>query len=149
MQTTHKRTATSDTCYRVEGVPRHVLPDVWPTVAPLLDRALARSGDDITIDDVARYIDSGRCMLWLVKDTGLVAALVMHLPDDRDSLLVWLMGGKDFREWEPEVAPLLQRYAREHGRRYVEAYCRPGLSKLLRRSGWRPRTTLMALESER
>lgn len=133
--------------YTVKGVSRETLDDWWPVVEPMLSPALDRGGDLLSISDVKEHIRSGRCMLWIVEETTVVAALVMHLPDDRDSLMVWLMGGRDFSDWQPTVQPLLQRYARDVGRTYVEAYARPGLAKKLRKSGWRTRHELVAVRA--
>lgn len=132
---------------RVSGVPRETLPAYWPIVAPMLKPALERGGDNCTMSDVFGNIQSGRCMLWVVEDESVVAAMVMHLPEDRDSLMVWLMGGRDFDEWQPLAQPLMQRYAREAGRTYVEAYARPGLAKKLRKQGWITRHELIAVEA--
>jgi len=89
-------------------------------------------------------------MLWVVLDEAddYCGCLVIHVMPQRDSLMVWLMGGTDFDAWHQDVQGLLQRYAREHALSKVEAYVRPGLSRKLRKSGWRTANVLVALDAE-
>ena len=144
----HRQTAHSPTPLRVEGVSRETLPNLWPVLASLLQPALDIGGDNVTMDEVYGYLMAEQCMCWVVvDDEAIVAALVITLPADRNSVMVWLMGGRDFDAWRPLVEPLLKRYARDKGKPFVEAYARPGLGKKLRKAGWRVRHELVALEA--
>lgn len=133
--------------YKVSGVPCETVADFWPDVLPMLAPAMKIGGDNTTPAELLDMLRGARCALWIVEDIEIVAAMVLHFPHDRDSLMVWLMGGRDFDAWQPVAQPLLQRYARDHGKRYVEAYARPGLAKKLRRDGWRTRYELVAVEA--
>ena len=147
MQITRRQTEPSLTAYKVEYV-FSALDEAWPVVEPMIQAALDRGGDDIPASDVKALIADKRASLWVVREGGeIVAAQVMHLPDDRDAVMVWLMGGRDFIEWQPVMQPLLQRYAREHGRRFVECNARPGIGRILRKQGWRTSHELVRLEA--
>ena len=112
----------------------------------MLIPALERSGDNIPITEVFDHIASSKASLWVIKeDDQVIAAMVLHLPDDRDSLMVWLMGGKDFKDWCDTAIPLLQAYAQQHGKHWVECNARPGIGRELRKHGWRTTHELIRL----
>lgn len=149
MQTMAKPIELSPTRYKVEYV-HSALDEAWPVVGPMLQQALDRGGDDIPLAEVRDSIADRKAALWVViGDNGeIVAAQVMHLPDNRDAVMVWLMGGRDFLEWQPIMQPLLQRYARQHGRGYVECNARPGIGRALRKHGWRTSHELVRLRAD-
>lgn len=129
----------------IEGVRPERINAVWPEVAMMIAAALARGYDRTTMMEVRESLLKGECMLWVVRQgDAAVAALVSYV--ERQALVVWLMGGRDLDAWAPAVSPLLARYAREKDLCRVEAYVRPGMTRLLRRLGWRHRQSIVTLE---
>ena len=124
--------------YRVQGVTRALLPHVWPLVEPMLSPALERDGAWDS-GEVYDRLDCEQCVLWIVLDDDvIVAAMVIHLRGP--ALVVWLMGGRDFRCWAHVVEPLLMACAREQGVERVQANARPGFGRLLPHWGKRYET---------
>ncbi len=116
--------------YKVEGVSRETLAGYWLEVSHLLKPALEQDDDEISMSQLFDQIDHGSAMLWIVRDKEIDGALVITLKPS--SLMVWLMGGKDFDKWHYVVEEHLIRYAQEHGRAKIMANVRPGLGKKLK-----------------
>lgn len=131
----------------VVGVRPDELAEAWPRVALMLSDALARSGDAHTLTDVRQSLEREESMLWLVMDADTaVAGLVSYVSDERSALTVWLLSGRSLDAWVGDVQPMLVRYAREHGLRYVDAYMRPGLAKRLQAHGWKTVQVISRIE---
>ena len=147
----HRPIAISSMRYRVSGVQRADISKVWTEAGLLLSDALARSREGYTLGEVREQLEDGRGMLWLVRDGdgALVGALVAYIHGRRNTLVVWLMAGRDFEDWRGEVQSLLARYAAEQQLQGVEAWVRPGLARKLSRHGWREQQRLVRLGNGR
>jgi hypothetical protein len=74
------------------------LPQVWPIVAPMLQRAIDLNPDDMTIEQVENLVRTGRTFLlvWEAPDEGITGAVTVDIMDyPRERIAhVNLMGGK-------------------------------------------------------
>ena len=61
-----------------------ILDQCWDECAKLLKRSVKRSGGRVTINDVYRDVDSGRCQMWIVYDTStlkIIGCIVTFLKE--------------------------------------------------------------------
>jgi hypothetical protein len=79
-------------------VPTNLLPQIWPVVAPMLQRAVDLDPDLITIEQVEYSVRTGRTFLlvWDDPDEGITGAVTVDIIDyPRERVAhVNLMGGK-------------------------------------------------------
>lgn len=81
-----------------------------------------------TPEDIICGIRNGEFRLFRYPKGIVVTQVTSH-----DRVLVFLLSGSDIDEWKKEATEDLRRFA---AGRIVEAYCRPGLEKMLRDAGW-------------
>lgn len=123
MQTQQPRTAPSATASTADGAgggAQAVCVDplqvrrVWPHVAHLIERAIARGGLS-DFEAVAADVLAGRSLLWLAWDGAeILAAAVTEIGRDREGRRLCTIvgcGGHVFERWGFLVAEL-ERYAR-------------------------------------
>lgn len=113
------------------AVPRERLAAVWPAAAPLVARALARSGE-MTLDELARALVEGRFLLWLAWDGALAAAAVTEIAETiagRVCCIVACGGGNRARWLALRVE--LERHACRHGCVRMRIYGRRGWQRIL------------------
>lgn len=117
------------------------MPEVWPTAAPVLARALR--GTRIRISDLDDAVLSGRVMLWRVEDRGATVgwALIQEVFDleDRAVLKVIAVAGRGGKRWVPLLHSFLAEQVRAGHCSALVASCRPGMTRWLRRLGWKVR----------
>ena len=79
-------------------VPTNLLPQIWPVIAPMLQRAVDLDPDLITIEQVEYSVRTGRSFLlvWDEPDEGITGAVTVDIIDyPRERVAhVNLMGGK-------------------------------------------------------
>lgn len=51
--------------------------------------------------------------------------------------IVHLVGGEDVKEWQTEAERKLIEFAKKHHCAAIEALCRPGMQRLVKRMGWK------------
>jgi len=81
-----------------------------------------------TAEEIISGIRSGRFQLFRYPKGIVVTQVTSH-----NRVLVFLLSGYDLDEWKEEATKDLRVFAQE---RIVEAYCRPGLKKMLRDCGF-------------
>jgi hypothetical protein len=81
-----------------------------------------------TAEEVIEGIKSGVFQLFQYPKGIVVTQITGH-----NRVLVFLLSGCDFDEWKEKVTDDLRSFAKG---RIVEAYCRPGLEKVLKDLGW-------------
>jgi hypothetical protein len=103
-----------------------------PKTIALIERGLAEN-PSYTTEDVIAGLQSGYFQLF-EEDQGIVVTKFSGFRDKR--LLVFLLVGENFDEWKERIVARLKRFAKENGCSCIEAYCRPGLQKVLKPLGW-------------
>ena len=136
-----EHTATSSSAdYNVTGVLSHQIGDVWPVVAPLIERSIEFSDGKFSLADVHRFLEEQTCQLWLIYSAarlaGALVTQIINYPQDR-RLLFLFCAGVEADKWL-HLSEVIKSYAREHGCSCVEIYGRPGWVKKMRPFGFRP-----------
>lgn len=106
--------------------------------AAVIDRQLEewiRSGierdERYTPEDIFAGLKTGELQIFRYPKGVVITQITGH-----NRLLVFLLSGHDFESWKAEVTNDLREFARSIGVSVIEAYCRPGLEKVLRDVGW-------------
>lgn len=120
-------------CYRV---PTADVPEAWPHVAPLLQRALDQTWGEYEIIDIFDAIIDGRQQLHVIgtPDDGVLAAAtteVVQYPR-RKALRVHLLGGSRLNGWRDIWEEHLMSGALAIGADQVEFIGRPGWARYFR-----------------
>jgi hypothetical protein len=102
-----------------EGINRNVVE--W------IHSGIARD-ERYTAEEVIEGIKAGAFQLFEYPKGIVVTQITGH-----NRVLVFLLSGCDFDEWKEQVTDDLRAFAKG---RIVEAYCRPGLEKVLKDLGW-------------
>ena len=84
-----------------------------------------------TPEEILAGIKSGEFQLFRYPKGIVVTQVTGH-----NRLLVFLLSGKDLDEWKKQATQDLKDFADLFGIDVIEAYCRPGLKKMLRDVGW-------------
>lgn len=115
-----------------------------------LDRQLEdwiRSGiardDRYTPEEVISGIGSGRFQLFRYPQGVVITQITSHR-----RLLVFLISGSELDNWKEEATEDLRAYAMSFGLEAVEAYCRPGLEKMLKGLGWEKEQVVLRLKGK-
>lgn len=121
----------------LQGVPAHMLEDVWPVVWPMLEKVFAKL-------DVAKYyeekdiykaIEERQMQLWVVvEDSKIKASIVtqfINYPRWK-ALDVMLVGGEDVQNCAIQVWNTLKQYARSHKADGIRGFGRPGWLRVLK-----------------
>lgn len=122
---------------------------VWQQILPMVERALAHgAGDCTSADHVLAAIQRGDNELWAIhRSSKIVAGLVISVQRHpaKTTLHVELCAGRDLDDWIEKIEGLLMEYRDLIGADTVEATCRAGLAKRLRKRGWGAKATIMEL----
>lgn len=93
--------------------------------------------DRYTAEEIIAGIKEGHFQLFRYPKGIVVTQVTSH-----NRVLVFLLSGYDLDEWKEEATKDLRVFAKE---RIVEAYCRPGLKKVLKDIGWEETQVVLRL----
>lgn len=133
----------------VRGVTRDMLDDVWPQVAPLIERALRHSRGELTADDVRHDLLEQYMQLWVAADERkkveacLVTQIVIY--PKRKMLRIVVLAGKKSHRWGCGWE-MISTWARLAGCDGVEAHARPGIARLYKKLGFRNYYSVVGLD---
>lgn len=122
------------------AVPSTHVAFVWLEVAPLLSPAI-EAANEMTIDFVYEQLLERNLQLWVAcsRETGLiVAALTTEIVvyQKRKAVRLMHVGGDDFPTWKDHL-DWIGTWGLAQGATTIEAYCRPGVRKMLEENGFR------------
>lgn len=89
------------------------VPNVWPRVAPFLQRAVDHQSD-WTLGAVHDEVANGRMALWAIDDTAAGVTQIQNFPRGR-ICVVFLCGGSGMNEWRQRWDESVSNYARGLG----------------------------------
>lgn len=116
----------------LRAVPPELLETVWPTVAPMLEKALDLQGDWLTIDQARLLVFKNEATLFVIldEDKNIKGSLITQIRNHFNyrTLLVMAFGGK--RVANTEATEQLASYARSNGCRYIEAMASKSTARL-------------------
>ncbi len=126
-------------------VPNSCLLAVWPRVAPELERALAYSDGENSIEDVLDRLMDARMQLWVARSGIDQLGFGVTEIDSYGQFTVCrivLLVGEDFDLWVGVITGL-ERWALEQGCTALEWWGRPGFEKPMRQYGYTKRYVVM------
>jgi hypothetical protein len=118
-------------------IPPWDVPVLWPTVAPMLQKALARQ-QELELDDVKQLCMNQSMQLWYVPDSHALVTQIQNHPRLRVCMIV-LCGGEGLHQRGP-VMQALESYARAMQCLELRIQGRRGWARVL---GFEPIATLM------
>ena len=119
-------------------VPPKDVPDLWPEIQPLIDKALAYSEEGVTAEDLLPSIENGRAYLWIVVDGYSIESVCMgelvNYPRKQSFYIhAWATkSGHDYKEVMSTFENSVIAFAKLNGCDFIEAKVRKGLAKKLK-----------------
>jgi hypothetical protein len=108
----------------------------WGFYEPLISKVIRRCRAGVSADDVMSCLQIGSMQLW--RDgarKGIAVTEIQKLPQ-YDLLLIFMVAGRDPREWLAEGQHQLDSFARAVGCKFIEFIGRPGWEKLCHEHGY-------------
>lgn len=137
--------------WTVTLIPPEAVNDLWPTVAPLLEPALAYAGRRIDLASVKEWLDDQRYLLWVAYPEDKIIRVAFATREARyprrSMLVVDVCGGSDMRGWVSEATRIFCSFARNRGFDGVEMFGRSGWTRSLRAYGWKESCVLVDINA--
>ncbi|MBC9876325.1 hypothetical protein G8O24_03060 [Bradyrhizobium sp. INPA01-394B] len=111
--------------------PEHVR-SIWPFAAPLLRRAISRTGLS-AFAIIERDVLDGLSLLWIVWNGHSIAAAAatsLQRTDAGKVCVITACAGSDMRQWLPLISGI-EAYAQAEGCRCVRIFGRRGWARIL------------------
>jgi hypothetical protein len=124
----------------VMGVPSAGVTDLWPRVAPLVERAVAEGPRDYETDDYLAACTAADMQLWLIfADADLVGAAItaLHTFPRGRVVHIEIIAGDGMADWLASLDDELSRWAASLGARALTGYGRKGWQRVAPRLGYR------------
>jgi hypothetical protein len=122
----------------VTGVLAGDLDYVWPTVEPILQRALDRSRGEYLAEDLHGYIKRREMQLWIAVNDGEIKAAclteIVNFPRLKVCRLV-IAAGEGMHHWVKLGSDIFKDWAKAQGCEEIRGGGRKGWSRAL---GWKP-----------
>lgn len=133
----------------VSSVAPEIAPGIWGKFRPLIERALSRGAGCTTPEHMLAAILSGDMNLWAVHEGADIIALVVvsvRTTSTKKYVCVELVAGRDLDRWIGRLEGLWREFRDLTGADTIQASCRAGIARRLKRRGWRTRAQLMELQ---
>jgi hypothetical protein len=100
----------------------------WSEVEPIIARAAARSGGQMTANSVEKMLLDGRAQLWfgIGLDWMVVAVTAVLIYPEGRSVALLLVGGRSMRLWRRHLEETLMMFGAQNNCISIEACVRPG-----------------------
>ncbi len=86
--------------------------------------------------------------MWVSHEDGQIdSGIIISVTQNLNGQKVWveLLAGEDMDSWVDDMEGSLKKFQDFIGAMCVEASCRPGLAKYLKRRGWKEKAIVMEL----
>lgn len=124
----------------IQPVPANLVPAIWPSILPIVERGVAASRGDRLAPDYFDVCASGAAQLWLIGKDGAVAAIciaeMVQYPRRRVAL-VDLIAGDGLDDWLEQLDETVGAWGRAHGAVAIQTGGRPGWSRVTKSIGYR------------
>ena len=126
---------------KITPIAAPLLPDVWPHVAPLLDKAVSLSPELIKIQDVYEAALSGAYVIWVALDeengefAGVITTRIISYPRCK-AMAMDFIGGTRMKEWLEMAHEAIEEHAKRNDCTRLEGYGRRAWSRFLEPHGW-------------
>ena len=132
-------------------IPTDKVKDVEQFVNNCIKKALKFSGNHYNIEDVLDQLYNDKAQLWILwndkrktKYQGCIVTKIIQRSNTK-SLNLFIVTGKDRKLWQDKIK-VLEDYAKEQKCSHLEAYARPGWSRILNKHNYK--TTHYLLEKK-
>jgi hypothetical protein len=117
----------------------------WPLVEHFIARAQEHGGDDYTLDQIKMFVAQGQWVLVVAVDEegklhGAATVNFSNYPNDRIAFITFI-GGKFIAN--QEILLQLKSMLQKMGATKIQAAVRPSMAKLLSRTGFKERYTIV------
>jgi hypothetical protein len=123
----------------VSMVPKEYIDTCWDKIEPFMIKAAESTYGRYSADNLYDMVKDGEHQLWVAYDDqtfkGSVLTNIMNYPQ-RKILCMGFCGGIDFKEWKTPIIDLLKKFAKDTGCDSIEAFGRPGWSKIFKNDGY-------------
>jgi hypothetical protein len=124
----------------VSMVPAEYVDTCWNKIEKFVQGAVEETEGRYTVENIYDMAKEGQHHLWVAYEgsdfKGFVTTIVNTYPQ-RKILLMSFCGGEEFKSWKTPIISLLKRFAKDMGCDSIEAYGRPGWSKILKEEGYK------------
>lgn len=131
----------------VSMVPAEYVDTCWSKIEKFVQDAAEATEGRYTAENLYNMAKEGQHHLWVSYDgsefKGFVITSVNTYPQ-RKILSMSFCGGDEFESWKTPIISTLKRFAKDAGCDSIEAYGRPGWSKILKDEGYK--TKFVAFE---
>lgn len=125
---------------QVSMVPPEHVAACWPQIEEYISAAAEYTYGRYTTNDIKTCVTDYDYQLWVAFDEGgMKGAVVTNVATypQKKYLCMQFCGGKDLKEWKPQMLSLLQRFAGDIGCDGIESVGRPGWSKIFSGDGYK------------
>lgn len=137
--------------WSVTLVPTSEVKDWWPTVAPMLEPAIALSNGRADLISVLQWLLDRRYLLWVAYPESRMVQAAFVTREARypgkAMLCLDFCGGAEMHGWMEEGTRIFRAFAKDVGLDGVELYGRLGWQKALKGYGWRPLGMLVEIDA--
>ena len=138
--------------WKLSLIPQEQVRTAWPTIAPLLAKALPYAAGRTNLRAVFTAALEERQWLWVAfedDERTISAAFVTHLAQYPGcaALVIDLAGGSRMRGWLRIASATFRNCARDMGADRVELYGRPGWARVLKSCGWQQKLVVMEVDA--
>lgn len=124
--------------------PQYDYLSVWKEASLELERALTFAQGDLDITDIFIGLMEGKYTLWNVDNTGWAVSQIMVYPRKRVFLIVALAGKGILKNLTDDHA-FITYIKGAFNVTELEAMCRPSMTRLVSRYGWKPKYQVLKL----
>lgn len=138
--------------WKVSLVPFESIKATWPTIAPMLARAVPYSAGRMDLRSLLQGLLEQRYLLWIAYDDTAIqvaAAFITRVAvySHRASLVIDCAGGSQMRHWLHLASDTFRSYARDTQLVGIEMFGRPGWARVLKSCGWQQKLVLMEISA--
>lgn len=106
-------------------------------------------GDGMPADELRPDLVSGARDLWAIQHQDQIRAVAVisvdRVPGVGLKVIVDTLSGEGIDEWIQELVQVLLELKEMMGAYSIEASCRPGLGRYMKKLGWQTKATIMEL----
>ena len=120
----------------ISAIPHTQLQQIWPRVAPLLERAIKKGNGEYDLEDLHSYLeDNSHILIIAHDDQDLHAALTINLIEYpmKRILNIGTAGGEVMDEWLDEFMEVIVTLAKAHQADSIYIQGRDGWIKKMRK----------------
>lgn len=119
------------------------IPMIWPIIAPRLQRTMEKlEFVEFSLNDVLGLLNLGQAQLWVANDGEMIMITRIGNYPEVKRLIIDFIEGENHKDYF-EHMEYIEAWAVGLGATQAEAEVRPGLAKVLKKSGWqRKRITI-------